>query len=101
MAAATPLQIAAATIPLERSHAALLLIGGGDDRTGDSGASVARAALRLKDAAYRHPFEALIYPTAGHGIVGTGWRATALHNAGVFNDGGTAEADAHAAADSS
>ena len=100
MAAATPLQIAAATIPLERSHAALLLIGGGDDRTGDSGASVARAALRLKDAAYRHPFEALIYPTAGHGIVGTGWRPTTLHNAGVFNDGGTAEADAHAQADS-
>jgi dienelactone hydrolase len=100
MAAATPQAVAAATIPLERSHAALLLVGGGDDRTGDSGTSVARAAARLRGVAYQHPFEALVYPEAGHGIVGTGWRPTTTHNSGVFNDGGTPQADAHAQADS-
>jgi dienelactone hydrolase len=36
---------------------------------------------------------------AGHGIVGSGWRPTTMHNTGVFNDGGTPEADARAQAD--
>jgi dienelactone hydrolase len=100
IAAASPELIAAATIPVERSHAALLMIGGGDDRTGDSGAGVERAVARLKRARYQYPYEALIYPDAGHGIVGTGWRPTTTHNVGPFNDGGNAEADGRAQADS-
>jgi dienelactone hydrolase len=98
-AAASAQRIAAATIPIERSKAALLLIGGGDDRTGDSGASVARIARRLERSHYRFPYEALVYPAAGHAIVGSGWRPTTTHNTGVFNDGGTPEADARAQAD--
>ncbi|HTB90171.1 MAG TPA: acyl-CoA thioester hydrolase/BAAT C-terminal domain-containing protein [Steroidobacteraceae bacterium] len=98
-AAASAQRIAAATIHVERSKAALLLIGGGDDRTGDSGASVERIARRLERSRYRFPHETLVYPDAGHGIVGSGWRPTTLHNTGVFNDGGTPEADARAQAD--
>jgi dienelactone hydrolase len=98
-AAATAARIAAATIPVERSEAALLLVGGGDDRTGDSGASVERISRRLQRAHYRFPYEALLYRAAGHGIVGSGWRPTTTHNTGVFNDGGTPEADARAQAD--
>ena len=98
-AAASPQRIAAATIPVERSKAALLLIGGGDDRTGDSGASVERIARRLERSRYRFPHETLVYPDAGHGIVGSGWSPTTMHNTGVFNDGGTPEADARAQAD--
>ena len=98
-AAASAQRIAAATIPVERSEAALLLVGGGDDRTGDSGASVDRIALRLERARYRYPYEALVYSAAGHGIVGSGWRPTTTHNTGAFNDGGTPEADARAQAD--
>jgi hypothetical protein len=98
-AAASAPRIAAATIPVERSKAALLLIGGGDDRTGDSGASVERISRRLERSQYRFPYEVLLYPAAGHGIVGSGWRPTTMHNTGVFNDGGTPEADARAQAD--
>jgi dienelactone hydrolase len=92
-------RIAAATIPVERSKAALLLVGGGDDRTGDSGASVDRITRRLEQSHYQFPYEVLLYPGAGHGIVGSGWRPTTTHNTGVFNDGGTPEADARAQAD--
>jgi BAAT / Acyl-CoA thioester hydrolase C terminal len=70
-----------------------------NDRTGDSGASVERLSRRLKSAHYEFPYQALVYPAAGHGIVGSGWRPTTLHNTGVFNDGGTPEADARAQAD--
>jgi dienelactone hydrolase len=100
ISAASSEELAAASIPIERSHAALLLVGGGDDRTGDSGASVERAGNRLKRESYRFPYQALIYPHAGHGIVGTGWRPTTTHNTGIFNDGGTPQADAEAQADS-
>jgi dienelactone hydrolase len=92
--------LAAATIPAERSRAALLLIGGGDDQLGDSGACVMRLAARLKRAAYTHPYETLIYPAAGHVLLGTGWRPTTTDNTDVFQDGGTPEADAHAQAES-
>jgi dienelactone hydrolase len=100
IAAATAQILAAAAIPVERSRAALLMIGGGDDRTGDSGASVTRLGARLRRAGYPRRFETLVYPAAGHGIVGTGWRPTTDHNTGVFNDGGGPEADARAQADS-
>jgi dienelactone hydrolase len=98
--AASPEALAAATIPAERSRAALLLIGGGDDQLGDSGACVMRLAARLKRAAYTHPYETLIYPAAGHVLLGTGWRPTTTDNTDVFQDGGTPEADAHAQAES-
>jgi dienelactone hydrolase len=97
---ASPEALTAAAIPVERSRAALLLIGGGDDQLGDSGACVIRLAARLKRAAYTHPKETLLYPAAGHVLIGTGWRPTTTDNADVFQDGGTPEADALAQAES-
>lgn len=98
--ASSPEALAAATIPVERSHAALLLIGGGDDQLWDSGASAVRVAARLKRADYPYPYEVLLYPAAGHSLVGTGWRPTTTDNTDLFQDGGNPEADAHAQADS-
>lgn len=100
LAAASPQIIEAATIPVERSHAAFFLAGGGDDQTGASGDSVARVAARLRRFHYRRPVDARIYPRAGHLIVDTGWRPTTSHNNGPSQDGGDAEADAQAQADS-
>ncbi len=100
IAAASPEALAAATIKVEHSHAALMLIGGGDDQLWDSGASVERLAARLKSAAYSHPYETLVYPAAGHDVVGTGWRPTSTEDADPIQAGGTPHADAHAQADS-
>jgi dienelactone hydrolase len=99
-AAATPARIAAAAIPVERSHAAFFLAGGGDDRTAASGRSVDAVARRLRAAHYPRPVDARVYPGAGHLIVDSGWRITTTHNAGPSQDGGTPAADARAQADS-
>lgn len=100
MARASAALLAKAAIPVEHSHAAFLLAGGGDDQTGASGDSVRLLADRLRRFHYRRPVEVRIYPNAGHLIVGTGWRPTTSHNAGPSQDGGNAEADARAQADS-
>lgn len=89
-----------ASIKVERSRAAFLLVGGGDDQTGASGDSVRLVSERLKRAGYNHQVDARIYPDAGHLIVDTGWRPTTTHNSGPSQDGGNAEADARAQADS-
>jgi len=96
LAVASAQTLAAARIPIERSHAALLLAGGDDDQTGASGASVRRVAEALQTARYARPVDILVYPKAGHGIVDTGWRPTTLRDQGPFRDGGTPEADARA-----
>jgi len=95
-ASAAPRALDDATIPIERSHAALLIMGGDDDRLGDSGASVRRLAARLKAQHYRHPVESLRFPGAGHVILGTGWRPTTTDNDGLMKSGGTPAADARA-----
>jgi dienelactone hydrolase len=100
MAAASRELLAAAAIPVERSRAAFFLAGGGDDQTGASGDSVARVAERLRRAGYDRPVDARIYAGAGHLIVDSGWRPTTTHNDGPSQDGGTADADARAQADS-
>ena len=99
-AAASPAAVEAATIAVERSHAALLLIGGGDDRLGDSGASAQRTAARLHHAVYPHPHEVLVYPRAGHDLLGTGWQPVSVDSTDLFDAGGTPEADARAQGDS-
>lgn len=91
---------AAATIPIERSDAALLLVGGGDDQLWDSGASVERLKTRLKTAAYAHRYSVLFYPDAGHVLIGTGWRPTTTDNDDPIQNGGNPSADAHAQAES-
>jgi dienelactone hydrolase len=100
LAAASPRVLAAASIPVERSQAAIFLAGGGDDRTGASGRSVAAVAERLRRAHYPRPVEAHVYPEAGHLIVDSGWRPTTTHNAGPSQDGGVPPADARAQAES-
>jgi len=62
----------AAAIPIERSAAAILLIGGDDDQLWDSGASVKRLETRLERARYPHPHRALRYPLAGTRCSGAG-----------------------------
>lgn len=99
LAKARPEELEAARIKLENSHAELLLIGGMDDQTGDSGASVLRVKQRMARETYPYGFEAIAYPEAGHLIVDTGWRPTTTHNSGPSQDGGTPQADARAQAD--
>jgi dienelactone hydrolase len=96
LAAASPELLAAARIRVEDSRAALLLLGGADDQTADSGTAVSAIAARLGS---RPRFEWVVYPGAGHLIVGTGWRPTTTHNLGASQDGGSPAADARAQAD--
>lgn len=98
--AASPEMRAAAAIPIERSNAAFLLVGGGDDQLWDSGASVERLETRLKTAAYPHSYTVLFYPGAGHVLIGTGWQSTTTDNDDPIQNGGSPSADAHAQADS-
>src|SRR6266853_962545 len=99
LAAASAEMLDAAAIPIERSAAAILLIGGDDDQLWDSGASVKRLETRLERARYPHPHQALRYPLAGHALLGTGWHPTTEDNADAIQNGGTAEADERAQAD--
>lgn len=100
LAAASPAELKAAAIPVERSRAALLLIGGDDDQLWDSGASVTRLAGRLRRAGYAHPVQTLVYVGAGHVLVGTGWQPTTTDNDDLFRNGGSARSDAYAQGDS-
>ena len=100
LAAASPAELHAARIPVEHSHAALLLIGGGDDQLWDSGASVMRLAARLRQARYAYPLQTLVYTGAGHVLVGTGWQPTTTDNTDQFRNGGSARNDAYAQGDS-
>lgn len=100
LAAASPAELSAARIPVELSHAALLLIGGTDDQLWDSGASVTRIAARLDQAHYPHPLQSLVYTGAGHVLVGTGWQPTTADNDDQFRNGGSAQNDAYAQSDS-
>ena len=99
LAAASAEALQAAAIPIERSAASILLIGGGSDELWDSGASVERLETRLDRARYSHPHQALVYPRAGHVLLGSGWHPTAGDNADAMQNGGTAEADGRAQAD--
>jgi len=99
LAAASAAELQAAAIPLQASHAALLLFGGGDDELWDSGASVARLMARLRGSRYAESFRGMVYPGAGHVLVGTGWQSTTADNADQIRNGGTAAADAHAQRD--
>jgi len=99
LTAASAEMLDAAAIPIERSAAAILLIGGDDDQLWDSGASVKRLETRLERARYPHPHQALRYPLAGHALLGSGWHPTTEDNADAIQNGGTAEADGRAQAD--
>jgi dienelactone hydrolase len=98
LAEATPQQLAAARIPIETSEADLLILGGADDRTGDSGDAALRMGDTLRAASYRHSWRVKSFANAGHSIVGTGWSSTMQHGQGAFEDGGDPQSDAEAEA---
>jgi dienelactone hydrolase len=86
--------LAAAAIPIERAHAAVLLVAGGRDLLWPS-AEMA-ASLRRRWQSANRPAErlsVLLEPEAGHDVMGTGFDPmTRL----VVRHGGTAEASARA-----
>jgi len=82
---------AEARIPVEAFGGALLLVAGGKDSQWDS-AAAASAIKAARDAAGRETI-ALIYPDAGHDLVGDGGARDASLS------GGTPEANAEARAD--
>ena len=67
-----PVEAKDAAIPLERTHARVLLLGGGRDEVWASGAMTTRLQARMRSAGRGRQVEAVVYPAAGHGICGDG-----------------------------
>lgn len=76
--AADPAAAAAARIPVERSAAKFLWLGGGRDETWASGAMATRNDAALRRAGKGVHSELHVYPKAGHGICGDGTYPTRL-----------------------
>lgn len=68
---ANPSRIEAATIPIERFKGALLVAGGEFDQTWPSADMVRSIAARRARAGLQT--KSLIFPSAGHGLSGSGW----------------------------
>jgi hypothetical protein len=63
------IDVAHGSIPIERSHAAVFLVSGGDDRVSRPGASTLMGDLlidQLKRSKHPYPYEHLSYTDAGH-----------------------------------
>lgn len=67
-----PDRAAAAAIPVERSSAHFLFLGGGKDEVWASGAMTETLAQRMRRAGRARQVEAKVYPLAGHQICGDG-----------------------------
>ncbi len=67
-----PDRAAAAAIPVERSSARFLFLGGGKDEVWASGPMTERLAARMRRAGRARQVEAKVYPLAGHQICGDG-----------------------------
>jgi dienelactone hydrolase len=65
-------EAAKAAIPIERSGARVLLIGGGRDEVWASGAMATRLAARMRRAGKAARVDLVVYPAAGHQICGDG-----------------------------
>ncbi|WP_309646693.1 acyl-CoA thioester hydrolase/BAAT C-terminal domain-containing protein [Phenylobacterium sp.] len=90
--------VPAATIPLEASRAAVMLVAGIDDGMWPSAYSVEQIQARLTSAGYDRPVEVEISPT-GHQVLGTGWApTTAFQRPTGRLQGGDAKLDAQAQA---
>lgn len=76
--AADPVAAAAARIPVARSDAHFLWLGGGRDATWASGAMAARNDAALRRAGKGAHSELHLYPSAGHAICGDGTYPTRL-----------------------
>jgi dienelactone hydrolase len=95
-AAATPEELAAARIPVERIAAPVLVAGGSDDQLWDSGGMAAAIAATRAKAGLKTV--ALVFPEAGHFLGGTGTGPTTHYNDGPMKNGGTPAATARAQA---
>lgn len=95
-AATPPEQLAQARIPVERIRAALFVAGGGDDQLWPSGDMAAAIAARRQQAGLQTT--ALVFPSAGHALGGTGTGPTTHYNEGFTALGGQPQADAEAQA---
>ena len=97
--------VEAAAIPVEQSHAALLLISGQDDQMWPSFVMADMAVARLDKHNYQYPYQHLCYPNAGHQI-SLPYQpkpATSGHHSLTgewYEYGGTPSGNAFAAADS-
>ncbi len=69
---ATLKAIDAATIPVEKIAAPLLILGTDDDTIWPSGEMARRIETRLKLKQFRHAFTVKVYANTGHRLVGTG-----------------------------
>jgi hypothetical protein len=88
-----------ATIPIERSRAALLLVAGIDDGMWPSAYSVDRLEARLARYRYDRPVKIVRLPT-GHQVLGTGWAPTTAFNRQTGRlQGGDPQLDAHGQAE--
>ena len=76
--AADPAAAARARIPVERSSARFLWLGGGRDATWASGVMATRNHALLRAAGASTRTELAVYPRAGHGICGEGTYPTHL-----------------------
>ncbi len=86
------------SIPIERSHAAVFLVSGGEDRVSRPGASTLMGDLlidRLKQSKHPYPYEHLSYANAGHSF-----GMFFLPGPIVAGGGGSPEGNARAGADS-
>jgi dienelactone hydrolase len=105
LAAATPEQLAAAEIPVERCGGPVLMLSAEDDAMWPSVAMSDIAAARAERHGMRHSVRHLRYPDAGHTCtVAAGFPAplAAVHpvTGGLFAYGGTTVGNAHASASS-
>lgn len=96
-AAATPAQLAAARIPVERIAAPVLVAGAGDDQLWASMAMAASIQQARDQAGLKTV--ALLFPEAGHALGGSGINPTTHYNDGPSKMGGTPAATARAQAE--
>lgn len=88
-----------ATIPIERSRAALLLVAGIDDGMWPSAYSIDRIQARLARRGYDRQVK-IVRLSTGHQVLGTGWAPTTTFNKETGRlQGGNAQLDARGQAE--
>lgn len=94
-----------AGIPVEQTHGAVLVIGGGADGVWPSGKMVDLIATRLRQRHFAYNFVELKYPRAGHRAgmpeIMPEWNRGVVHplTGGLMNFGGTPEGNAESSID--
>ena len=96
--AATADTVAAATIPIERAKARILLLSGGQDAIWPSSPMAGEVVARMQRKGLANRVQWRDFPDAGHFICGTGEAPTRYFDGDpVMNGGGTANGNGAAA----